>query len=283
MSMLKNWIIRNIPPAIRDRVVRFRDKLRTFPDEAIVDGKEYSVLPDKFWITFNNSDWEPELKEFYRRHITPEKMVIDIGGYIGPSLLFAQLYQPKKIVVVEADPKNFNMLQRNLEMNNLSVPVELHNICISDKSGETVSFGPMDDRLPHTATYGIGGKGSLVKTVAFREFLAGYDLANTNVIKIDIEGGERFLADGLDYLSIHSGVVIYLALHPPFWPDRYDTAERLLNSFRKFDLFNDSESQLSIEELQTMLFSDQRTYYKGRRGIFFDVILKTRGQGRETL
>lgn len=202
-------------------------------------------------------------------------MVIDIGGYIGPTLLYAQAHQPKKIVVVEADPENFRTLQKNLEMNNLPVPVELHNICISDKSGETVSFGPMDERLPHTATHGIGGKGSLVKTVAFREFLAGYDLANTNVIKIDIEGGERFLADGLGDLATHKGLMIYLALHPPFWPGRNQTAEKLLAAIQKFDLFDDSENPLSMQELKKRMLSNERTYYKERRGIFFDVILKS--------
>ena len=275
MNVLKNWIIRNIPPAIRDEVVSFRDRFRRFPDKAIVNGKAYTVVPDKFWITFNNGSWEPELKDFFRRHINPEKMVMDIGGYIGPTFLYAQAYQPKKIVLVEADPKNFSTLQQNLQMNALLVPVELRNICISERSGETVSFGPMDKHLPHTATHGIGGNGNFVKTFAFTEFLAGCDLANTNVIKIDIEGGERFLADGLDYLSTHSGIVIYLALHPPFWPERNQTAEKLLNSIQKFDLFDNSENPLSMEELKKRMLSDERTYYRDRRGIFFDIILKS--------
>lgn len=153
--------------------------------------------------------------------------------------------------------------------------MELHNICISDQSGVTVQFGPMDRRLPHTAIHGIGGSGKEVETVSFQDFLAAQNLADINIIKIDIEGGERFLTKGLGYVANFPGIYIFLALHPPFWPEKEKTALELLDTLKKFELYTDMEVPLHPEKLKDMVLSDEKTYYSDKRGIFFDIILKT--------
>lgn len=272
---MKQLIVRNIPPAIRDGIVWLRDLFRVFPDAAKIDGTEFRVVPGKFWITFNKGLWEPQIRHFFKRNVSPERCVIDIGAFIGPSVFAACVYHPKKIIAVEADPDNFEVLKKNCLQNRLNDLVELHNICIADQTGVTVPFGPMDSRLPHTAIHGIGGSGKMVETVSFQDFLAAQDLADVNIIKIDIEGGERFLTGGLRYLSGFPGISVFLALHPPFWPEKEKTAEALLDTFQSFELFTDMEEPLHRESLREMMLNDEKTVYSGKRGVFFDVILRT--------
>lgn len=276
MQKVKNFIVRNISPAIRDKIVWFRDLWRDFPDTIFINNSTYKVLPDKFWISFNSGLWEPHLRKFYKNHVSSEKGVIDIGGFIGPSMFVACSHKPKRVTVAEADPDNFEILKHNCELNGLNKLVDLHMVCISNKSGEKVHFGPMDARLPHRATFGIGGVGREVETVSLREFIKGFDMKETNIIKIDIEGGERFLMDGLDYISEFPGVYVYLALHPPFWPEKEKTADSLLDVIGKFDVFNEMDHPLRLGELKEKMLSDEKTYHAGKKGVFFDIILKTK-------
>lgn len=100
MEKIKQFIVRNISPAIRDGIVWFRDLFRVFPDTARVNGKAFKVVPGKFWITFNKGLYELQIQHFFQRHVSPEKSVIDIGAYIGPSVFAASVYHPKKIIAV---------------------------------------------------------------------------------------------------------------------------------------------------------------------------------------
>ncbi|MCC5940161.1 MAG: FkbM family methyltransferase [Balneolaceae bacterium] len=276
MKKIKQLIVRKTPASVRNKIIQIKDLWRTFPDIATINHHRFKVVPHKFWITFNKGLWEPHIRQFYKKHVLPEKEVIDIGGWHGASLFVAYSYQPKKITVAEADPQNFEILKKNCDLNHFQDRVELHNICISDVTGEKVRFGPMDERLPHSAINGIGGNGSEIDTISLRDFLKERDLKNTNIIKIDIEGGERLLKDGLDYISGFPGIHIFLAMHPPFWPDKQKTADMFIDKLKKFEVYTDTEQPLSMDELNKRMLSEKKTHYAGKRGIFFDIILKTR-------
>lgn len=270
----KNFIIRNFPASLRQFIVKVRNFKRKIPSKAIINGSEYNVVPNKFWIQFNKGSWEPDLQTFFQRHIRKDKKVLDIGGWIGPSVLIACAFHPKKVEVVEANPDTFELLQSNIDKNELNQLVRTHPLCLSDSTGQTVRFGTMDKKVPHSAINGIGGDGYKVQTVSFIDFLKTLQLAEFNIVKIDIEGGERFLMDGFRYLSDYTTLQIFLALHPPFWPDKEKVAQDLLDAFADFDLFTAQEEPMTILELEKAIFSEQKTHYPDKRGQFFDIILK---------
>jgi FkbM family methyltransferase len=242
----------------------------------VVNGSEFDVEPNKFWITFNRGEWEQDLRAFYRRHIDNDTGVLDIGAWFGPSIFTALSFNPKKIIAVEANPDTFKILQTNIQKNSLQDIVSLHSCCISDRTGDQVRFGSMDKHVPHSAINGIGGDGITLETLSFPEFLEGIDLAEFTVIKIDIEGGERYLTEGLKVLSKIPGLKIYLALHPPFWPDKEKAAEMMYESFQDFELFNSGGEPLALSELHRRMVSGAKTHYPNRTGEFFDVILDTK-------
>lgn len=275
-NRLKSFVIRNLPVKYREFLVKLKNYKRKIPDKAFINGSTYNVEKNKFWIQFNDGSWEPDLRAFYAQNILNTKEIIDIGGWIGPSMLTAASLKPLKITVIEANPKVFEILKRNCNRNQLGNIVDVKNICLSDETGKKVTFGAMDSFLPHTAINGIGGNEFDLTTVSFTDFFKEKDLSNVNIIKIDIEGGERFLYEGLKYLSQIKGLRIFLALHPPFWPEKLVTCNQLLSVFEEYNVLTSKGSSISLNKVRDMMLINSKTKFPGKTGQFFDIILKTK-------
>jgi FkbM family methyltransferase len=230
-----------------------------------------------FWRKFNSNKWEPETMTFYKNNILPDKEVIDIGGWTGPTVLMAYSFNPKKITVVEADPANYQILKRNCKINHLDDKVDMFCACIADTTGETVSFGYIDEINKDTTTKAIGGKRVKVNTLALKDFLQACNLNNTNVIKIDIEGGEEFIEQGLEYIAGFTGIKVLFSLHPPYWKDKRTTAEMLLKAFIRYDIYSIDEKKIfQTEQLKAMMLDEAKHGFGERTGYLFTVILKTK-------
>jgi FkbM family methyltransferase len=230
----------------------------------------------EFWQCFNNRTWEPETVKFYRKYVSPDKEVIDIGGWIGPTVLIAYSFNPKKISVVEGDPANYQILKMNCHRNILTDKVELYNICIYKESGTIMSFGYNDETVLDTSTKGIGGKRVKVKTISLEDFLLTKDMENTNIIKIDIEGGEQYIEKGLKYISKYKDIVVLLSMHTPFWENKDKTAKMFLEILNDYEVLSDKEETVPTEKLKSLMYSEEQTGYRGKTGKFFTIILKTR-------
>lgn len=68
-------------------------------------------------------------------NLKDETTLIDIGSYIGDVAIYSKKYPKiKKIIVVEPDPRNLEILKRNLKLNNLK-NIEIVQSAISDTNG----------------------------------------------------------------------------------------------------------------------------------------------------
>lgn len=243
---------------------------------ALVNDFTFKVEEATFWAYFNSKQWEPETFDFYKKYASPDKEIIDIGGWIGPTVLIAYSLNPKKITVVEADPANFQVLKNNCKNNYLEDKVDLKCICIGPKSGEIVSFGYTDEAKPDSSTKSIGGTRVKVMAISLLDFLKTQNLENTNIIKIDIEGGETYIEDGLDYISKFKDIIVYLSIHTPFWEDKEKTSEILLKELKKFDVYTEQDTKISLEEVKRTMTMEQPTAWVNKTGLFFTLILKTK-------
>jgi hypothetical protein len=164
MHNVKKIYRRVVPGFIRDKI-RSVTSILSHPNpiiprsKAISNGMEFDVTPSTFWSIFNSGRWEPETREFYKKYVSPLKAVVDIGGWIGPTALIAYSNNPLRIHVVEADPVNYQNLKANCIRNYLMDKIDLHNICISDKTDDIVKFGCIDENIKGTSTKAIGGGG----------------------------------------------------------------------------------------------------------------------------
>jgi FkbM family methyltransferase len=258
-------------------MVKARNIGRKIPDTATVNGETFKVVPHKFWIRYNREEWEPDLNRFFKKHADSSKTVLDIGAWQGPSLFTALSWKAKKIIAVEANTETCILLETNITSNNLHDVVDLRQCCIADKTMGEVPFGPMDCHVEHSSVNGIGGRGYTVETISFTDFLGKLDLSDINIVKIDVEGGERLLTAGLKTLSDVPDTAIYLAMHPPFWPDKKSVAGDFMDVCKHFDMFDSKENPLTAERLWESMMSDEKTIYPNKTGRFFDIILKSKG------
>jgi FkbM family methyltransferase len=143
----------------------------------------------------------------------PLSTVVDLGANIGvTSCLFARLYPEARIISVEPEPSNYELLCRNtapwpsITAVNAAVWGEKCSLCFVDPHE-----GHWGVRVIPSADSANGGPPSL--TMA--EIIEGYDLKFVDLLKIDIEGAEKAIFESSDLDRWLSRVgLIAIELHP---------------------------------------------------------------------
>lgn len=138
----------------------------------------------------NNSKnyFEESFLKYVDKYIGENAIIIDIGANIGNHTLYwANESHAKKIYAFEPIPHTFEILKKNIEINNLQDRVKLHNIGLADQecSGEIKCFCKQN----------IGGTRlkKLQSDTKFTMPLTTLDSFNitedkVDLIKIDVEG-----------------------------------------------------------------------------------------------
>lgn len=161
------------------------------------DSKDEGVLP----LLQKGGIYEEYETGLFKSLISPGDVVIDIGANIGHyTLIAARLVgDDGKIFAFEPDAHNFELLQKNIELNGFT-NVTAINKAVSSSAG-TVTF--------YLDRYNLGGHsisadniynsaGAVeVETVALDEFLQGAETGGrVNLIKSDTQGAEGFILEG---------------------------------------------------------------------------------------
>ena len=124
-----------------------------------------------------------------------------------------------------------------------------------------------------TSTFGIGGEGAEVETISFDSLMQEYALDDVDLIKIDIEGAEAFLAKDLERLSRRAGQVIHISIHVPLFPQTADK-QLFARCFSGYKIFDDRGERLSHVALQQRILStEQHPEWGTRRGNYFELLL----------
>lgn len=117
------------------------------------------------------------------------KLIIDAGAYIGLSALYySNKYPSAKIIAIEPEDTNFEMLTRNTESNpniqrvNAGVWSSNANLRISNKSSEKWAFTV--EEVPDGQPFDI-------RAVTIDSVLENSGFDTIDVLKIDIEGSEK--------------------------------------------------------------------------------------------
>lgn len=121
--------------------------------------------------------------------VTEKPMIIDCGSHIGLSVLyFKLLYPTADIIAVEADPKNFEFLKRNVEQFSRVKP--LHRaVSIHSGNVEFSQRGGVSGRLSAADQIESSSKGPTcnVEAISLRELIGNKSI---DLLKVDIEGSE---------------------------------------------------------------------------------------------
>lgn len=215
------------------------------------------------WDRMHQNDWEEETFMIFDRFLKPENSYIDIGAWVGPTVLYGA-NKAKHVYGVEPDPVAFKELITNLNLNPFIAPkVTCINAAIAEKSGNINlymrdQFGISTSSLIPT----ISNKYCQVRAITIYDLITENHIENVNFIKMDIEGGEYSLIPFLhEFLKLQKPT-LYLSLHPGF-----------LNEH--LNLMSNKNSDPSDQfNIQTKKLLDNLQFYKYIYDIFGNLVSK---------
>ena len=143
--------------------------------------------------------------------ISTESNVLIVGAHIG-SLVIPIAKNCNKVVGIEANPNNFNLLKTNIQLNKAE-NVSIHNIAASSKQ-ETIKFqmnvvnSGGSKRLPKNNEYMYRYDNPEVIDVQAHSLDDYLDEHNFDLVLIDIEGSEYFAMQGMTKILANCNTLI---------------------------------------------------------------------------
>jgi FkbM family methyltransferase len=160
---------------------------------------------------------EPEVQEALRRTVSSGAVVFDVGANVGFfSLLSAKLAGPTgRVEAFEPVPSNAAAIRANAALNGLET-ISVHQVAVSDRNGTgqvcipvESSWAHLTDRGQHPATEEVI---PVQLTVLDDQIETGL-LPRPDVVKIDVEGFELQVLNGLRRTLARDSVTIICELH----------------------------------------------------------------------
>jgi len=143
--------------------------------------------------------------------ISTQSNVLVVGAHIG-SLVIPIAKNCNKVVAIEANPNNFNLLKTNLHLNKTE-NVSIHNIAASSKQ-ETIKFqmnvvnSGGSKRLPKNNEYMYRYDNPEVIEVQAYSLDEYLEDNNFDLVLIDIEGSEYFAMQGMEKILSNCNTLI---------------------------------------------------------------------------
>ena len=140
---------------------------------------------------------EEDKTALLRRELEPGMVHLDLGANIGYyALMAARIVGPTgRVICIEPDPRNLEVLRRNVALNRLENIVEIHGVAASDTSGTATMYKATASNLntlvepSQRARSTDPGQKVTVETVTLDAFMAARG-GRLNFLRMDIEGFE---------------------------------------------------------------------------------------------
>jgi len=165
-------------------------------------GQNFSMyITPRFRSHFLENEFEKITAKIISTYINENCIFVDIGAHYGfYSLLVGKKSKVTKIISFEPVPQNFEILKRNIQLNNIQ-NIELRNEAISDIVGQEnfVITEASDNCGFHGHLLSKARETISVKTLTLDAALTD-DLENEIFIKIDVEGHEIHVLRGMQNL-----------------------------------------------------------------------------------
>ena len=177
-------------------------------------------------------DYELGTQRVFKRVVKPGMTIIDVGANIGYyTLLGAKMVgEGGRVYAFEPDPLYFSLLKKNIEANRLHKIVEPFKTAVGNTEKTAVlSLGNLTGSslvsLPGIRT----NKTVEVEVVSLDSFFSEKNWPSADLVKIDIEGYERFALEGMrGLIKRNRGLNIIIELNPLLLEVSGTTAEELL-------------------------------------------------------
>lgn len=158
-------------------------------------------------LAMANGRYEPATTRLFQKTLTPGMVAVDIGAHVGYyTLLSAQLVGPTgKIYAFEPELGNHIILQKNIELNEYK-NIIASRLAVTDRTGTaTIYLTSLDSGRHSLFQHSIPKRGSApIETTTLDFFLEARGWPHIDLIKVDVEGAEVAVLDGMSQLLIRS-------------------------------------------------------------------------------
>ncbi|MDO8562106.1 MAG: FkbM family methyltransferase [bacterium] len=156
--------------------------------------------------------YERETGALLRRIVKPGDTVVDIGAHIGyfTRRLSKDAGPRGRVFAFEPEPGNFALLRENTRH---CANVECVRAAVSDSSG-TATLHIVPGSTGCHSLVGLAGVPLAVPTILLDEFIAGKNMREVTVVKMDIEGGEPLALKGMSGLISSGKCALVMEFNP---------------------------------------------------------------------
>ncbi|MBD2724668.1 FkbM family methyltransferase [Hymenobacter armeniacus] len=171
------------------------------------------------WQLYLRHELSPLIDLINARQL-PVRTVFDIGSNIGlAAIRLSHAFPQARIVAVEPAPDNVRILQKNIAAN--GVPAVVLPTGVWHKAARLYfdrSFRDGQDWSIALTETPSGNLAEYVDAVSLNDIAAQHGVTSIDLLKIDIEGGERYIfneaREGLEFLAITR--VVAIEVHEEF-------------------------------------------------------------------
>jgi len=148
-------------------------------------------------ILYTSPHFERQLKNHFE---LKEGVFIDVGAHIGRyTIMVAKKLRNDIVIALEPEPENFQALKKNVSLNGLK-NVILLNLAASNKDEKVVLYKL---RGPHTDWHSMTNPKSYYESIVvparrLDDIITRFKLSSVDLIKIDVEGAELLVLQGLE-------------------------------------------------------------------------------------
>jgi FkbM family methyltransferase len=180
-----------------------------------IDGKLYSVSSDDDYLDHVEGEFEPEMVSFFKSLLQPTDTVLDIGANIGcTSLLFGS--RASKVYSFEPSPTTYRWLVENVQRAKLN-NVEPINLGLGKEAGTfELTFAPNNRSGGFVSNLTSASEGHQVERITIArgdDFIREHQIAKVDFIKIDVEGFEQSVIEGLAATIARDQPIVALELN----------------------------------------------------------------------
>lgn len=172
-----------------------------------VDTRDISVAPH----IMQRGVWEESVSKLLRTLLKPGDVFFDIGANFGYFSLLAGLEvdpKDKQIHIFEANPDLTKLIAKSLSINGLTKHSVLNNLAVSNKSGALTlhrmaglwgssTIRDEKDIKDYETSKETFDKDYKVKAVTLDNYVSEQKLSKVDVVKIDVEGVEDLVYEGM--------------------------------------------------------------------------------------
>jgi FkbM family methyltransferase len=195
----------------------------------------------KYFCRIGKGDFLPGHEEHILARFAPKEgdTVIDIGAHIGRYTITSskQVGDSGKVVAIEADPNNFQLLKRNIELNNLTNVLPLNYAVFSTKTKMKLYEQLASAKYNSLMLARAAESKNYVEVNAdtLDNILNQNGVNQVNWIKIDVEGAEFEVLKGSTETLSNENVSLFVEIHNIEDPSHYDNIVDFLK-YRNFEM-----------------------------------------------